>query len=953
MPRVLPLGAAPDAPLEERWAAAVAGFGALAPYLSALSLRSPGVLDSPEAARAARQSALEAARAVAADPPPLEHAMAVLRRGKAQTHLSVALLDLAGVADLSETTGAITAFADACTAAGLAVAGRALAEQSRLAPPDPADPAGPIPGFIVLAMGKGGAGELNYSSDVDLSLFFDPDRLPVRSGHEARPTAQRITQLLVRVLEQITPDGYVFRTDLRLRPDPNSTSPAVTVPAALNYYQSLGQNWERAAFIKARPCAGDLPAGAAFLASLDSFVWRRHLDYAAIEDIHAIKRRIRAAKGAGALNDPAFDVKLGWGGIRDIELFVQTQQLILGGRRPTLRTPRTLEALAALVAEGVLAAEEAEQLAAAYVIYRHVEHRLQMVADEQTHRMPADPAQAARIAALCGFPSLDGFDEALAAHRARVIDIDQRLFSDAADNAADDPLAGLRFTGVENDPATDAHLRSMGYAQPDRVGAVIRDWQAGRVRALRTERARRLMAGLTPAILRAGSQSDEPDRAFARFADLIAGLSAGVQVLSLYEAHPALIAETMAALAVSQPLAETLSRRPALLDLLAEPRFFAPLRGDAPDAVRQTLRASGAGANRLDDAMNAARRAHREEMFRIAMQILKGVATAEEAGRAYAELAEASVEAMAAAAVRAVEGDKGPLPGAYCVLGLGKLGGRELSAGSDLDVMVVYEPHEDAGPDSLQAFAKLTQRLIAALSAPTEEGVLYDVDMQLRPSGAKGPVAVRVSSFSRYYREEAWTWELLALTRARPVAGDPALCARIAVDARAILAAPRDRAAVLADAAAMRARMERERPGSGPWDLKLKPGGLVDVEFIAQALQITAGDPKVLSPNTALALAALADHGALPPDEAAALIEAHTAYADLQQVLKLCAPSAFAPAAAGAQLRALLARALGVVTFDEVEARLRAHARTVRRIFLQRLGDGSGQGPPLKSAEGR
>ena len=952
MPQVRPLGAAPDAPLETRWSAAVEGLAALTPYLAALARRWPDVLESPQAARAARQKALQDAWAMAQTPPPIDEAMAALRRGKAQTHLAVALLDLSGDADLSETTGAITAFADAAASAALAVAARTLGEQNRLAPAGEGVGAGPIPGFIVLAMGKGGAGELNYSSDVDLSLFFDPEQLPVRPGHEPRPVAQRIAQLLVRVLEQTTPDGYVFRTDLRLRPDPNSTAPAVTVPAALNYYQSLGQNWERAAFIKARPSAGDIPAGQAFLQSLEGFIWRRHLDYAAIEDIHAIKRRIRAAKGTAGLRDPAFDVKLGWGGIRDIELFVQTQQLILGGRRAALRQPETLKALQALVEEGVLGAPEAAALDAAYVFFRHVEHRLQMVADEQTHRLPADPAQAARIARLCGFESLDAFDAALEAHRARVIEIDQRLFPKDAAAAADDPLAGLRFTGVDNDPATDAHLRAMGYAQPDKVGAVIRDWQSGRVRALRTERARRLMAGLTPAILRAAAESDEADRVFARFADLIAGLTAGVQVLSLYEAHPALIGETMAALSVSQPLAETLSRRPALLDLFSEPRFFAPLAGDPPDAARDLL-APAAAAKSLDDAMNAARRAHREEMFRIAMQILKGVATAAEAGRAYADLAEASVAAMAQAAVRAVEADKGPLPGAFCVLGLGKLGGRELAAGSDLDVMVVYEPREGVDADGVQAFTKLTQRLIAALSAPTEEGVLYEVDMQLRPSGAKGPVAVRLSSFARYYREEAWTWELLALTRARPVVGDTALAARIASEARAILAAPRDSAAVLADAAAMRARMERERPGSGPWDLKLKPGGLVDVEFIAQALQITAGDPKVLSPNTAEALAALAEQGALPPEEAAALIEAQTAYADLQQVLRLCAPSAFDPAAAGSQLRSLLARALGVVDFDDVETRLRVHARTVRRIFLQRVGDGSAQGPPLKSTEGR
>ncbi len=250
MTRVLPLGALPDAALEARWTAAVSGFAPLAPYLDALSRRAPWVLESPQAARAALAAALKAAKDLAADPPPLEEAMAVLRRAKAATHLCVALLDLAGAQDLSETTGAIAAFADAATAAGLATAARVLAEQNRLEPADPGAAAGLIPGFIVLAMGKGGAGELNYSSDVDLSLFFEPDRLRVRSGHEPRAVAQRIAQLLVRILEQITPDGYVFRTDLRLRPDPNSTSPAVSVPAALNYYQSQGQNWERAASSK-------------------------------------------------------------------------------------------------------------------------------------------------------------------------------------------------------------------------------------------------------------------------------------------------------------------------------------------------------------------------------------------------------------------------------------------------------------------------------------------------------------------------------------------------------------------------------------------------------------------------------------------------------------------------------------------------------------------------------
>lgn len=947
--RMPPLGASPDAAVEIRWQAALKALPRLAPYLAGLADRFPDVHAGPAWALTAQEGALARVRALALEPPAFEDGMAVLRRAKAQTHLAVALRDLCGETCLQATTGAISTFADAAVEAALALSVRALAERGQLPFPQAGAAHGPVPGFLVLAMGKGGALELNYSSDIDISLFFDAEVLPARAGHEARPLAQRITQHLVRALEAITPDGYVFRTDLRLRPDPNSTSPAVTVSAAQHYYQSLGQNWERAAFIKARVCAGDIPAGEAFLKGLDSFIWRRHLDYAAIEDIQAIKRRIRAAKGEGGLSDPAFDVKLGWGGIRDIELFAQTQQLILGGRRPELRTRQTLDALARLAAAGILAPADAAVLSAAYAFFRHVEHRLQMVADAQTHAIPADPEAAARIAALCGLRSLDALDSAISAHRTAVTQVDRRLFADRPE--VDDPLLDLNFTGVENDPATNAVLRELGFQDPEAAGAIIREWRSGRLRALRSERARRLMAGLTPRILRAAAEGDAPDLAFARMAHLIAGLSAGVQLLSLFEARPVLIAETMAALALSAPLAEILARRPALLDGLAESRFFSPIRHDPPGSLAQVVADATRAAPGFDDAMNAARRVHREESLRIAMQVLKGIATAQEAGRAYAELADTTVRLMADAAVHEVESSRGPLPGPFCVVALGKLGGRELSAGSDLDVMLVYEDQEEPSTvDAVQAFAKLTQRLITALSAPTEEGILYEVDMQLRPSGSKGPVAVRLSSFVRYYREEAWTWELLALTRARPVAGDPAFCARLMAETRAILNAPRDRAKTLADAAAMRARMERDRPAAGPWDLKLRPGGIVDLEFIVQALQLAAGPAALGLPqsNTGEAIAALARNGVFSAAEAAALREAFHAYANVQQVLRICAPGGLDGAQSSKRLQDLLARALGVVRFEEVEARLASHARAVRTLFLQHIGDGTPDGPALK-----
>ncbi len=942
-----PVGAPAGADLSERWAGVLAALPTLAPYLDRLAQKFPAITAAPQAAISAQQASLAQVQAIAADPCGFDEGMAALRRAKAQTHLALALLDLACEADVEATTAAITAFADAATQAALSLSARALAERGFIAPPQADAPEGPIPGFLIIAMGKGGAGELNYSSDIDISLFFEPERLRVCRGQEPRPLAQRIVQQVVRALEAITADGYVFRTDLRLRPDPNSTNPAVSVTAAQHYYQSLGQNWERAAFIKARACGGDLPAGRAFLQSLEGFVWRRHLDYAAIDDIHAIKRRIRAAKGAGDLADPAFDVKLGWGGIRDIELFAQTQQLILGGRRPELRTPKTLQALSGLAQAGALDPADANALAEAYVFYRHVEHRLQMVDDAQTHALPADPAAGDRVAQLCGMANRKALDLAIASRRASVTRIDASLFADTKDQ--DDPLADLTFIGLENDPATDAQLRAMGFKAPDQVGAAVREWRSGRLRALRTERARRLLHGLIPRILRAAAQGDDPDLAFARFADLMARLSAGVQILSLFEAQPALLSETVAALELSQPLAETLARRPALLDGLAEPHFFHPLAKDPPGAIADRLQRPVAEAARFEDAMNAARRAHREESLRIAMQVLKGVATAEDAGRAYADLADASVQAMAQAAESAIVQARGPLPGRYAVVGLGKLGGRELAAGSDLDLMVVYhEGSATAAAEAGQTFAKLTQRLITGLNAQTEEGLLYEADMQLRPSGAKGPVAVRLSSFARYYREEAWTWELMALTRARPVAGDHELCALIEAETQAMCHAPRDKAKVLADAAAMRARMERERPGFGAWDLKLKPGGMVDIEFIAQALQLAQG-PQGAGPlaNTGDAVKAMAVSQALTSREAEALLAAWRAYANLQQILRLCAAARFEPAQSGARLKELLAHAVGCSAFAAVESRLTEHATAVRGIFLSRIGDGSSDGPAL------
>lgn len=925
------------------WADAARAAFEHAPYLKRISLRRSDLFTDADAAWAERvlAQALADADAIAADPPSLEEGMRILRRAKDAVHLATAIADIARAWPLDRVTGAITAFADASLRAALALAARERAAAGDLVTHASDD--GPVPGFALIAMGKMGAGELNYSSDIDFSVFFDAQTLSVTEAREPRVAAVRLVAPLVRALEEVTPDGYVFRTDLRLRPDPGSTPVAVSIASAEHYYQTLGQNWERAAFIKARAAAGDRTCGREFLASLEPFIWRKHLDFAAVEDVHSIKRQILSSHKSAELVDPVFDVKLGRGGIRDIELFAQTQQLILGGRNKKLRANGTLAALAALTESGAIAESARAALSEAYVFFRDVEHRIQMLEDAQTHHLPRDAETRAHVAALAGFADLASFDAALIRQRKIVSDIDHQLFG-RGDSLAD-PLGSLIFTGVEDRAETLETIGKLGFSNPAYVSQTIRGWHHGRIRAMRSERARELLTRLTPRLLRAFASAGEPDQAFARFASFFGGLSAGVQVLSLLDARPALLDLLARLLTLAPRLADALARRPALLDALFEPRFSVPLAQDPMGRRRLDIEALMADAASFEEKLNAARRFHREEAFRIGVQVLEGAASASEAGAAHSDLAEACVAAMAHAALAETERQYGAQPGAFVVLALGKFGGRELAERSDLDVMLVYDAPAEASAAG-DFYTRLTQRLISALSSPTEEGSLYEIDTQLRPSGSKGPVAVRLSSFERYYVEEAWTWELQALTRARPVAGDAALGLRVSSVVRDTLARPRDSAKVLAEVADMRARMERERRGRGVWDLKLTPGGFVDIEFIVQALQLTeaARTPDVLATNTGDAIERLAAHGALSAEAAAHLLGGWRVLSDLQQTLRIAVDGDFSPEGAPPPLLVRLAAIVGAVGPDQTEERLRDLQAAVREDFLQiigRLSDGN------------
>lgn len=881
------------------------------------------------------------ARAEAAGLRPQAEATVDLRWAKAALHLACAGADLAGDWSVQAVTGALSQFADVAVRSALKAAAAGLVARGDLSEGG-SDPArGPVPGFVILALGKHGAGELNYSSDMDISVFYQPELIPVGPGREPRQVAIRLTQALVALLEQRTEHGYVFRTDLRLRPDPASTPIAVAIPMAEAYYQSVGQNWERAAFIKARAVAGDPIEAAAFLDTIARFVWRRSLDYAAIADVQSIKRQILATHKSADLSEPVFDVKLGRGGIRDIELFVQTQQLILGGRDGRMRQPTTLGALAALTEVGHVQPADQAGLTAAYRYLRAVEHRIQMIGDEQTHKVPADAAGRERLAALCGAPDRRSLEHDLVRTRAVVVGIDKALFPDAPSLA--DPLGSLIFTGVEDSAETLDTLSRLGFERPEAVSGTIRGWHHGRVRCMRSERARQLLTDLTPALIRAWSDSGDPDAAFSRFAAFFDGLISAVTVLSLFKAQPQFLARLARALAASAPLAGMLAQRPALLDAMIDPLFDRPLAID-PAGERAAAFAALA-ITPFEAAINAARRLHREQMFRIHMALLAGTASARDAGLAHADLADACVQAISAAAHAETLHRFGPAPGRFVVAGLGKFGGQELAAGSDLDLMVIYAPAETPGARLSPAdwFTRFTQRLIAGLSAPTEEGRLYEVDMQLRPSGSKGPVAVALAGFERYYTEDAWTWELLALTRIRAVTGDAALASAVHAAAEVALRRPRDPAQLLTDVADMRARMHRERPAKGPLDLKLRPGGFVDLEFLVQTRTLlTAPTGGVIVPGTAAALAAHA------PD-VPGLHRGFTLLSDLQQLLRLVCGNASGLEDVSQSGLALLLRAAGVGAPAELTAALDTACSDIGAAFVaQMAGAGDGRSGTLR-----
>ena len=862
--------------------------------------------------------------------------MADLRRLKLEAHFLIALSELAGVAETALTVRRLSDLADACTGAAVDFLLREAHEQGKLRLTDPDHP-GRDSGWILLGMGKLGAHELNFSSDIDLVVFFDPEAPAVIEPYEAVDLFSRLTRRLVRILQDRTEHGYVFRTDLRLRPDPGSTPLAIPVLAALNYYEGRGQNWERAAMIKARPVAGDCEAGKRFLKELQPYVWRKYLDYAAIADVHSIKRQIHAHKGHGEIAVKGHNVKLGRGGIREIEFFVQTQQLIAGGRFPELRGRETVAMLGVLAEKGWITEEARDALTAQYWFLRRVEHAIQMVADEQTHTLPEDDEGLTRIARMLGFDDADGFSAAFRASLHLVERHYAALFEQAPQLSAG--VGNLVFTGDVDDPDTLQTLSGLGFERPSDICRVIRGWHFGRYRATQSAEARERLTELTPALLDAFGQTRRADEALLRFDAFLAGLPAGIQLFSLLQSNPALLKLIAMIMGAAPRLAAIITRRPHVFDGLLDPALMSELPNRAYLSARLASFLDGISLH--EEILDRLRIFAAEQKFLIGVRLLNGAIDAARAGKAFSDLADLTI----GAALEAVEDEfalrHGKVKGGRAViLGMGKLGSRELTAGSDVDLILLYDHAPDAEESSGQKplapshyFSRLTQRLIAAVSAPTAEGVLYELDLRLRPSGNKGPVATHVDAFRKYQRTDAWTWEHMALTRARAVAGDAALSAQIETEVAEILALPRDASKIAREAREMRVLIEEEKPPQDGWDIKLVPGGLIDLEFIAQVATLTGRveAPKRLT-GTGETLAHLAP-GFADAQVRQDLVEAHRLYSTLTQLIRLCLTGAFERDDVPPGLSDLLLRATDLPEFGVLGAHVEETARKVRSDF--------------------
>jgi len=929
-------------PKHECHALLAAVFGN-SPYLTRLLLQHPEVMHelSRNGALHAHQAFLHSLRALndAADLPSL---MRGLRIAKGKLALLVALADIAGLWNLVQVTNALSGFAELSLTLSVEWLLKTAAKRGEITLAHPENPAEGS-GIVVLGMGKLGGYELNYSSDIDLIVLFERDKLGYKGRHTEQHFMNKLTHDLVQIMQERTADGYVFRTDLRLRPDPASTPPAVNTDAAYYYYESVGQNWERAAMIKARPVAGDHAAGNAFLKGIAPFMWRRNLDFAAINDIHSIKRQMDG-KRAKTIELKGHNIKLGLGGIREIEFYVQIHQLIWGGREAALRIRGTCETLLKLVELRLVEEDKEWVLHSAYEFLRALEHRLQMVADEQTHSLPDTDEEIAHIAAFMGFADSKSFSDALTVHLEAVHAIYASSFQ-SAEKLGDG--GNLVFTGVSHDPETLKTLRAMGYQSPETISEMIMGWHHGSCRATRIKRSRELLTELMPVLLKRFSETANPDAALLRFNEFLGNLPAGVQLFSLFSANPHLLGLIADIMGSAPTLADSLSKSPALLEAVLYADFYDSL--PSPAHLHAQLAEMLVTAHSFEQKMDTLRRFRSEKQFQAGVQFLKHMISAQQVGQFLSLLAEEMVSQTLAAVTEEFEKGYGRIPGArFAIIALGKLGSREMTFSSDIDMVFIYEVEDfDAVSDGEKSYTasvyynRLAQRLLSAFTTVSTAGKLYDIDTRLRPSGKQGLLAISSQALWHYFEELAWTFEYMAFTKARAVAGDEALQESLDDFIAQQIYKERDLEKLRKEVHEMRDRTEKKFHTDDPWNLKYVRGGLMDIDFIAQYLMLrhAPDTPGGRSGSAAETFRWLKQTGRLQAESADALIAHDIFLGQLFHLLRLCSNNQFSEETALPALKKLLLQSVKEKSFEGLRERLIQVERNVHDLYISLLGN--------------
>ncbi|WP_208431383.1 bifunctional [glutamine synthetase] adenylyltransferase/[glutamine synthetase]-adenylyl-L-tyrosine phosphorylase [Bartonella doshiae] len=865
--------------------------------------------------------------------------MASLRRKKREAHVLIALADLSGVFTYEVSCMWLTRLGEVALSVALRFLLREAHADGKISLSSLDDPEKNC-GLIILGMGKLGAGELNYSSDIDLIVFIDEMSPHIGNLSESVDVFSKMVRRLIRIIQERTAEGYVFRLDFRLRPDPGSTPLALPVRTALRYYEGRGQNWERAAMIKARPVAGDKKAGFNFLKELSPYVWRKYLDYAAIADIHSIKRQIHAYKNYGQIAAYGHNIKLGRGGIREIEFFVQTQQLIAGGRFPQLRGRQTVAMLAELHMLGWISEKTRKSLVKSYAFLRNVEHRIQMLADEQTHLLPDDVSQFTSVAYLMGYQENSSFIRDLL----KTLQVVEKHYAALFENEQELGLeiGNLVFTGEEDDPETLITLNRLGFERASDICRIMRTLHCGRYKATQSAEARERLTELTPALLKAFGATKRADEAMLRFDSFLQGLPSGIQLFSLLQSNPSLLDMLVLIMGAAPRLAEIITRKPHVFDGMLDPAIFSELPTKA--YLEKRLGYFLEEGLSYEDLLDHLRIFADEQRFLIGIRVLNGAITGKRAGFALTALADLMIAKTFVAVQEEFSRLHGKIKGGHVgILGMGKLGSRELTAGSDVDLILLYEHDEDAevsdGEKPLyisQYYTRLTQRLVTALSTLTSQGVLYTVDLRLRPLGNKGPVAVSFQFFKKYYRKEAWIWEYLALTRARGIAGDPDFLQKLEDEVCAIIAFPRNKKHVAKAVCEMRHLIEKEKPPENRWDLKTMSGGIMDLEFIAQFALITHVITFEIGATTADILARLPS-SFLNKSFISDLHHAYDLYTNLSQMIRLCLNESLNPHDMPSGLSDLLLNSVGEPDLFHIEKLIEETGQLVRTIFMKIL----------------